>query len=129
MILSSLLLKFLPYGVTAATVIFAIVHTMLVRKDRDAKVAQASAQVADAKAQVEKARADVADVENATAQTNAQAAQQTATASKERTDVEENVNAMPADDAMQRMRDLGFAAPGATLAGTDTGAAKGNSGS
>lgn len=125
--ISGLLLKLLPYGVAAATVAFAIIHALLVRKDRDTKVAQASAQVADAKAQSEKARADVADVENATAQTNADAAQQGAAAAQERSNVESNVRAMSADDAMQRMRDLGFASPGAAVSGIDTGAAKGNS--
>jgi hypothetical protein len=125
--MSGLLLKILPYGVALATLAFTVVHTLLVRKDRDTKVAQANAQVADAKAQAATARADVADVQNATAQTNAVAAQQTATAAQERTNVENDVSALSADAAMQRMRDLGFASPGAAVAGS--GAAEGNRGS
>jgi hypothetical protein len=95
-----LLLKAGPWiGVALAALFAAITHF-----NAKAKVASANQKVAEAQTTAEQAKTQTAEVRDAEAQANAAAAQQGAVAQKERTDVENDVAALPAGSAADQLR-------------------------
>jgi len=88
-------------ALAAVGVLFGFVKS----KGADAKVAQAGQAAALAQADAAAAKQQVAETRDAEAQANAAAAQAGARASKERTDVENDIAALPSGVAQQRLRD------------------------
>lgn len=97
----TLILQFWPWIVTALAGVFAL----LTHANSRAKIAAADQKVAEARTGAAQAQTQVAEVHDAEAQANAVAAQAGAQALKERTDVENDVAALPSGAAAQQLRD------------------------
>jgi hypothetical protein len=93
-----------PVIVAAVVALGGIVFGFVKSKSADAKVAQAGQKAAEAQTSAAQAQTKTAEVRDAEAQANAAAAQQGAVAQKERTDVENDVAALPAGSAADQLR-------------------------
>lgn len=97
----ALLVQFGPWIATALAGIFALITHL----NGKAKVAAADQRVAEAQTVAQQAKTDTAEARDAEAQANAAAAQAGAQALEERTDVENDVAALPSGAAAQQLRD------------------------
>jgi hypothetical protein len=97
----TLILQLGPWVLAALAGVFAL----LTHANSKAKVAAADQKVAEARTSAAQAQTQTAEVRDAEAQANASAAQAGAQAVKERTDVENDIAALPSGVAQQRLRD------------------------
>jgi hypothetical protein len=104
-LLLGLLGKALPFIIAAGGIAGGILFGWFKKKSADTAVAKAGQQVAQAGAQVAQSETQIAQERDADAQANAAAALAGNKAVKESTNAQSNIEAMPAGDAAQQLRD------------------------